>query len=90
MKALLYVRMRLQQVGCVWRANSQRFFREGVGAGLGCCLSPFNSDTILVYIVQGLTPSGQKIRPDTVSGASAGSISAVALNAVLKYTLWLI
>eukprot|EP01116_Phalansterium_solitarium_P022272 TRINITY_DN7295_c1_g1_i2.p1 TRINITY_DN7295_c1_g1~~TRINITY_DN7295_c1_g1_i2.p1 ORF type:complete len:328 (+),score=125.03 TRINITY_DN7295_c1_g1_i2:106-1089(+) len=35
-------------------------------------------------LVLGLSPSGQKIRPTHIAGASAGAINAVALNAILR------
>lgn len=35
-------------------------------------------------LMEGLTPSGNQVRPDVTAGASAGSLNAVAVNAILK------
>jgi len=35
-------------------------------------------------LIEGLSPSGEKIIPNVISGASAGTLNAVAVNAVLK------
>jgi len=35
-------------------------------------------------LVEGLTPSGKKIRPNVLAGTSSGGLNAVALNAILK------
>ncbi|MBD3286319.1 hypothetical protein GF359_07210 [candidate division WOR-3 bacterium] len=35
-------------------------------------------------LVEGLTPSGKKIRPHVLAGTSSGGLNAVALNAILK------
>jgi predicted acylesterase/phospholipase RssA len=39
---------------------------------------------LLEALVEGLTPSGVKYRPNYISGASSGALSAVALNAILQ------
>lgn len=39
---------------------------------------------LMEALVTGQNPSGNKIRPDVVAGASSGAISAIALNAILK------
>eukprot|EP01114_Cavostelium_apophysatum_P012857 TRINITY_DN2980_c0_g1_i1.p1 TRINITY_DN2980_c0_g1~~TRINITY_DN2980_c0_g1_i1.p1 ORF type:complete len:342 (+),score=61.73 TRINITY_DN2980_c0_g1_i1:104-1129(+) len=38
---------------------------------------------LMESLVRGLNPSGKQVRPDVLSGASSGSISAVALNAII-------
>jgi len=35
-------------------------------------------------LIEGYTPSQRKVRPDVMAGASAGSLNAVAVNAILK------
>jgi len=39
---------------------------------------------LMEVLLKGLNPSGIKIRPSYLSGASSGSLSAVALNAILQ------
>jgi len=40
---------------------------------------------LMEVLVKGLYPQGKPIRPAYITGASSGSISAVALNAILQY-----
>lgn len=35
-------------------------------------------------LYKGLYPAGKPIRPDYLSGASSGALSAVALNAIIQ------
>ncbi|MBD3285709.1 hypothetical protein GF359_04555 [candidate division WOR-3 bacterium] len=53
------------------------FVFSGAGARIAqeCALSE--------VLIKGLTPSGEKIVPDVMSGSSAGAINIVAINAIL-------
>ncbi len=54
------------------------FVFSGAGARIAqeCALSE--------ALIEGLTPSGRKIRPDVVAGTSAGALNAIAVNAVIR------
>jgi predicted acylesterase/phospholipase RssA len=54
------------------------FAFSGGGANFG------QEAALMETLYKGLQPSGQKIRPTEVSGASAGSIAALALNAIMQ------
>jgi len=61
--------MSKKKVGFVFSGGAARIAQE-------CALTE--------ALIEGLTPSGVKIRPDVLAGSSSGGLNAVALNAVLK------
>jgi len=63
--------------------------KEGVSSGVGFAFSGAGGRigqhlALMESIVKGLHPSGTKIRPSFLSGASSGSISCIVLNAILE------
>jgi len=62
---------------------------DGPGQGIGIAFSGAGGRlaqhlALADVLINGLNPSGQKIRPSYLSGASSGAITSVALNAILE------
>eukprot|EP01090_Pellita_catalonica_P007360 TRINITY_DN17942_c0_g1_i1.p1 TRINITY_DN17942_c0_g1~~TRINITY_DN17942_c0_g1_i1.p1 ORF type:complete len:324 (+),score=45.48 TRINITY_DN17942_c0_g1_i1:3-974(+) len=56
-----------------------------IGFAITGAASKIGQEAALIQaLVEGHTPSGKKIIPDLITGASSGSLSAAALNAVLS------
>ncbi|TKJ44408.1 hypothetical protein CEE36_01310 [candidate division TA06 bacterium B3_TA06] len=81
---LTYVALFLQSIS-LNKIRRRPVFRSKIGFVFSGGAARIAQECALTKaLMEGLTPSGRKIRPDVVAGTSSGALNAVAVNAILK------